>query len=72
MAKVVRRSALYKGFMVTIFDNNSVEVLRIYGNTKQGLREIASECGMELDSKWTTQQFGKKLVDFLEENGLAE
>lgn len=64
--------ALDKGNQVTLGeyvvnkrDNGSIETYRTYDNTKGALREIAVQVGFEYDSNWTTQQFGSKLVDFL-------
>ena len=34
-------------------------------NTKAALREVAEKVGFEVDPKWNTQQFGSKLVDYL-------
>lgn len=42
-----------------------IDTYRTYGNTLGALREIAGQIGFEYDPKWTTRQFGNKLVDHL-------
>lgn len=42
-----------------------IDTYRTYANTKGALREIAENTGFDFDPKWTTRQFGNKLVDFL-------
>lgn len=48
--------------------NNRINVIRHYGNTKQGLREASKVIGFDYDDAWTTQQLGCKLVKFIESN----
>jgi hypothetical protein len=52
-------------YTVYIRSTETVEVYRTYDNTKGALREIAEKLGFEVDPKWNTQQFGSKLVDFI-------
>ena len=52
-------------YNIRVQDSGSIEVWRTYDNTKAALREVAEKVGFEVDPKWTTQQFGSKLVDFL-------
>ena len=40
----------------------------VFDNTKAALREIADQAGFAYEKAWTTQQFGSKLVDFLNAN----
>ena len=40
----------------------------VFDNTKAALREIAGQAGFAYEKAWTTQQFGSKLVDFLNSN----
>lgn len=47
-------------------DNGSIESFRIYDNTKGALREIAEIVGLEYDPKWTTRQFGAKLIKYID------
>ena len=50
-------------YTITKRDTGSIESYRVYDNTKGALREIAESIGFEYDPKWTTRQFGSKLVD---------
>ena len=49
-------------------ENGAIEVYRTYANTKEALREIAGQCGMEIEAAWTTRQIGSKLIDFILQN----
>ena len=42
-----------------------IESYRTYANTIAALREISAHIGFKADSKWNTQQFGSKLIDFI-------
>lgn len=50
---------------VQILASGSIDAYSWYENTKEGLRTIATKCGFKEDPKWNTQQFGAKLMDFL-------
>ena len=52
-------------YNIRVQDSGSIEVYRTYDNTKAALREIAGNVGFEFDTNWTTQQFGSKLIDFV-------
>ena len=55
-------------FFVGIKEDKKVVVTKageVCDNTKAALREIAEKTGFKFESDWTTQQFGKKLVAFL-------
>lgn len=65
---MARKSAICGEYIVTVEDSGSVEVYRIYDNTKEALREIAKAFGFEYDPNWNTRSFGSKLVDFINEN----
>ena len=39
------------------------------GSTKEGLRTVAGAYKFKYDEGWNTQQFGKKLLEFLKEKG---
>ena len=57
-------------FFVGIKEDKKVVVAKageVCDNTKAALREIAEKTGFKFESDWTTQQFGKKLVAFLNE-----
>ena len=51
-------------------NNNSIEVFQEVqeGKVKSTLKDIASKLNLEVEEKWTTQQLGSKLVDYLTEN----
>lgn len=49
-------------------DDGSIEVFRVYDNTKEALREIAETTGFAVEDNWTTRQLGSKLVDFINAN----
>lgn len=53
---------------MSVLNNGSIEVYRIYDNVKGALREIAEREGFEYDPNWNTRQFGSKLIDFLNGN----
>lgn len=64
---MAKKSAIVGEYIVSVLDNGAIEVYRIYDNVKGALREIAEKEGFEYDAKWTTRQFGSKLIDFLED-----
>lgn len=57
----IKKSAISGEYMIGVKENNSIEVYRIYDNTKGALREVAEQEGFEYDSNWNTRQFGAKL-----------
>lgn len=59
------KHAIVGCYNVRVQESGSIEVYRTYDNTKGALREVAEKVGFDYDSNWTTQQFGSKLVDFL-------
>lgn len=48
--------------MVTVNDNDSVSVNKIYKSTMAALKEIAVANGMEVSPNWNTQDLGRKLL----------
>lgn len=60
------KSAISGEYIIQKEDSGSIVVYRVYDNTKAALREISEKVGFEYDPKWNTQQFGSKLIDFLE------
>ena len=46
-------------------DNNRINVIRTYSNTKAGLRECSETIGFEYDDSWNTQHFGRELIKFI-------
>ncbi|MCR5424680.1 MAG: hypothetical protein K6E93_08005 [Bacteroidales bacterium] len=64
----VKKSATYEEYTIGIMPDNKVFVRKndtVCDNTKGALREVAEKVGFDYDSNWTTQQFGSKLVGFL-------
>ena len=67
----MKKHATYGDYTILIAINNSVSVVYqggVFDNTKAALREIADQAGFAYEKAWTTQQFGSKLVDFLNAN----
>lgn len=62
---MAKKSAIAGEYIVSVKDDGGIEVYRIYDNVKGALREIAEKEGFEYDEKWTTRQFGSKIIDFL-------
>ncbi len=44
--------------------NNRINLIRTYKVTKDGLRDCAESIGFPYEKEWTTQQFGRKLIDY--------
>lgn len=63
---LAKKSAIAGEYILSVLDNGSVEVYRIYDNTKEALREIAEKENFPYDKEWTTRQLGNKLIDYLE------
>ena len=63
MTKQIKQVATTEEYIVVRYDDDSIGVYNRYGNTKGALREIAEVQGFEYDPTWTTRQFGKKLID---------
>ena len=59
---MAKKSAIYGEYVVSVKDDGSIEVFRIYDNVKGSLREIAESKGFEYDPSWITQQFGARLI----------
>lgn len=59
---MAKKSAIYGEYVVSVKDDGSIEVLRIYDNVIGSLREIAESKGFEYDPSWNTQQFGVKII----------
>ena len=64
---MAKKSVISGEYVLSVLDNGSIEVYRIYDNVKGALREIAEKEGFEFDPNWNTRQFGAKLIDFLNE-----
>lgn len=59
------KTAEVSEYTIVCRDSGSIETYRYYDNTKGALREIADNVHFEYDSKWNTQQFGSKLIDYV-------
>lgn len=67
----IKKTATYAEYVINIKSNNSVAVFKdgiLCENTKAGLRDIAARAGFIYEDKWTTQQLGSKIIDFLNAN----
>ncbi|WP_439328434.1 hypothetical protein [Lonepinella sp. BR2357] len=65
---MVKKNATLNQYLIEQEDSGKINVLSQYedGTVKASLREIAEAIGFEFDSAWTTQQFGRRLADFVE------
>lgn len=59
---MAKNSEFIGEYIVTIDDNNSVSVSRIYKSTMKALTEIAESKGIEVLKTWTTQHLGRLLL----------
>lgn len=59
---MAKKSAISGEFTVTINDNNSVSVDKIYNSTMAALKEVAAANGFEVSPNWNTQDLGRKLL----------
>ena len=61
-----KASAVIEG--VTVYQNTDGSIVlsdNHYASTKEGLRDLAGKVGMQVDTKWTGPQIGKRLIDFV-------
>lgn len=69
-----QKTVAFESYTITRDENNKIIVTKngeVQDNAKGALREIASKCGFEVDNAWTTQQFGCKLIAYIEKNNSA-
>lgn len=59
---MAKNSEIIGEYIITIDDNDSVSVSRIYKSTRQALAEIAEANGIEVLKSWTTQHLGRLLL----------
>jgi hypothetical protein len=59
---MAKNSDIIGEYIVTIDDNNSISVSRIYKSTMAALTEIAKANGVEVQPKWNTQELGRQLL----------
>jgi hypothetical protein len=71
MTKQIKQVATTEDYIVARYEDDSIGVYNRYGNTKGALREIAEVQGFEYDPTWTTRQFGKKLIDAVDNGAPA-
>ena len=69
---MAKKSAISGEYIITVEDNGSVRVCKIFDNVKGSLRECAEIKGFEYDPDWTTRQFGNKIVKEFGDGNLAE
>ena len=69
----IKKTASFGEYTINIASNNSVTVIRggvVCDNSKSGLRDLAALVGFEVNSTWTTQQLGNKLVDAINNDSI--
>lgn len=59
---MAKKSTFVGEYIVTVNDNYSVAVDRIYKSTMKALTEIAKANGIEVLKTWTTQHLGRLLL----------
>ena len=69
---MAKKSAISGEYIITVEDSGTIRVCKIFDNVKGSLRECAQTVGFEYDPKWTTQQFGSKLIKEYGEGKIAE
>lgn len=69
---MAKKSAITGEYIITEEDNGSIRICKIYDNVKGSLREAAATAGFEFDPKWTTQQFGSKIIKEHGDGKIAE
>lgn len=69
---MVKFTASYQNWKIDVEDSGTVLVYDngvLCDNTKKAVSEIAQKVGFAIQETWNTRQMGRKLVDFLNENG---
>lgn len=59
----IKKSARHGNFVIQQAENGSISI--ICDNTRQALRDIANEIGMEFAPGWGTQYFGHRVINFI-------
>lgn len=70
---MANKFADYQGYRIVQDEKNAILVMqcleggkfKTFDVTKDGLREVADIVGFSYEQKWTTQQFGSKLIDYI-------
>lgn len=69
---MAKKSAISGEYIITVEDSGSIRVCKIYDNVKGSLREIAAEKDFQIDPKWNTQEFGRRICKEFGDGKLAE
>ena len=69
---MAKKSAISGEYIITVEDNGTVRVCKIFDNVRGSLRECAEAKNFEYDPEWTTRQFGNKLVKEFGDGKIAE
>ena len=59
---MAKKSIIAGEYILQIADNGHVDVVRIFRNAKQHLREIAAAHNYAIEEKWNTQVLGRHIV----------
>lgn len=59
---MAKKSAICGEFVITVNDNDSVTVNKIYKSTMAALKEVAAANNFEVSPNWNTQDLGRKLL----------
>ena len=69
---MAKKSAITGEYIITVEDNGSIRVCRIFDNVIASLREICQKEGMEVDPKWNTQHLGREVIKRFGDGTMAE
>lgn len=69
---MAKKSAISGEYIITVEDNGTVRVCKIFDNVKGSLRECAEAKNFEYNPEWTTRQFGSNLVKEFGDGKIAE
>ena len=62
---MTKSSAIFENYEIIREENNSITICIKGGKTKEILREISKAAKFNYDESWNTQQFGAKLIEYL-------
>lgn len=62
---MTKSSAIFENYEIIREENNSITICIKGGKTKEILREISIAAKFNYDESWNTQQFGAKLIEYL-------
>lgn len=69
---MAKKSAISGEYIITVEDNGTVRVCKIYDNVMGSLREVAESKGFAIDPKWNTQETGRRIVNEFGDGKMAE